>query len=173
VNENPVVLVEYDPTWPEQFLSEKALLVREAGSLLTVIEHIGSTSIPDLLAKPTIDIMAGISHLTDNDELLPILKGIGYIYGPGIESEIHERRYYYKDRKVEDRFHLHVVEVTSSFWSKHIAFRDYLRGHPAEAAEYSRLKTRLARDCVTDRKEYTRLKTDFVQKIERMAGITG
>jgi GrpB-like predicted nucleotidyltransferase (UPF0157 family) len=173
MNPHPVVLVEYDSTWPEQFLAEKALLAREAGSILTAFEHIGSTSIPGMLAKPTIDIMAGIPHLTENPQILPILEGMGYVYCPGIESEIPDRRYYYKDRTVEDRFHLHVVEVTSPFWRRHIAFRDYLRSHSVDAAEYARLKTRLAHEYGADREGYTNSKTDFIVKIERLAGITG
>jgi GrpB-like predicted nucleotidyltransferase (UPF0157 family) len=165
----PVILAEYDPLWTDKFKIEKQNLLRAAGEFFICIEHIGSTAIPGMIAKPTIDILAAITSLQETKSLIQAIAPMGYIYIPELEEELPERRYFYKERTHEDAFHLHVVEMDSSFWKRHIAFRDYLRAHPDEADAYAELKIMLAKEHLADRDAYTDGKSSFVHRIEILA----
>jgi GrpB-like predicted nucleotidyltransferase (UPF0157 family) len=101
--------------------------------------------------------------------LLPLLQSIGYIYVPEYEQDMPDRRYFYKGRKVEDDFHLHMVEAESPFWKRHFAFRDYMRKHPEDVKEYELLKLILAKKFGEDRNGYTDAKTEFITRIEKIA----
>lgn len=165
----PVLLTHYDPIWSEKFNKEKQNLLSAAGKFLTRIEHIGSTAIPGMVAKPTVDILAAITSLQEAKTLIKVVSSIGYIYVPEFENELPERRYFYKDSADEDAFHLHVVELDSPFWKRHIAFRNYLRTHPDEADAYAELKIKLANEHTTDRNAYTDGKSEFIHRIEMLA----
>lgn len=165
----PVTIVPYNPAWPEIARLECQLIVEQADEWITRVEHIGSTAIPGISAKPTVDILAAITKLSDSSKVIPRLESIGYIYAPEYEADLPERRYLYKGRTLEDQFHLHIVELNSTFWLRHIAFRDFLCTHPAEADAYSRLKIQLAAQYGNDRNGYTDAKTAFIQNIEKMA----
>jgi len=141
----PVVIADYDPLWPAMFAEESALVLDAIGEWLLGIEHVGSTSVPGLAAKPVVDMMPGLRSLDDSP----------YIVGPL--------------QKLRRLFHLHIVEPTSAFWRRHLGFRDYLRAHPDAAAEYAALKRRLAAEYGTDRVGYTDAKTDFITRIESLA----
>ncbi len=170
--DTPVTLHTYDPQWSVKFAAEQNLLQRAAGALLTHIEHIGSTAIPGMTAKPTIDILAAIISLTETNQLIAAVASLGYIYEPRYETDLPNRRYFYKGRHSEDEFHLHVVEFGTPFWVRHMAFRDYLRNHPDEANEYAQLKIGLAAKYQTDRDSYTDSKGDFIRRIESLAGVS-
>ena len=133
-----------------------------------LIEHIGSTAIPGLAAKPTIDILIGIKDL-EGAGMIPLLQSAGYVYVPEFELDMPERRYFYKGRKVEDDFHLHMVELESPFWKRHLAFRDHLRLHLDEVKAYEELKLALAKKFRDDRDGYTEAKTEFITRIEKAA----
>ncbi len=155
-----VVVVDYDPQWPIVYKKEKAEIVRAIGDEVIAIEHIGSTAVPGLGAKPIIDIMVAVRHLSDADQCIQSLQSIGYEYVPEHEVQIPERRYFRKAHR-----HLHMVEPTSDFWRRHLFFRDHLRSHPKVAREYYELKKQLASECGLDRKAYTDAKTAFIQSI--------
>ena len=163
----PVIVVPYDSGWPKKYENEKHLILSVAGDLLKAIEHIGSTSISGLGAKPIIDILAGVDDLDIALECVAPLAGIGYEYRSETNPSIPERRYF---RKGKPRlFHLHMCEYKGSFWYKHILFRDYLREHPEVAAEYFELKKRLAEKYGRDRIGYTEAKADFIERITEIA----
>jgi GrpB-like predicted nucleotidyltransferase (UPF0157 family) len=168
----PITLSEYDPEWPKIFEIEKQSILKTTSTWIIAVEHIGSTSIPGLIAKPIIDILAAVQSLDDAVHIIPPLTSIGYTYCPENEVSIPERRFFNKHPGGNDGFHLHVVEYGGSFWKRHIAFRNYLRTHPEAAGEYAELKRELAIRYTNDREQYTDRKTDFVQKIERLAGVT-
>ncbi len=163
----PVVIADYSSEWPRMYEDERARIVEAIGEWLVEIQHVGSTSVPGLAAKPVIDIMPGIRSLADDREIIPRLEALGYEHVPVYEDEIPERRYF--RRGVPRLFHVHVVEATSDFWLRHIAFRDYLRAHPQTAAEYAALKRRLAAQYGSDRLGYVHAKTDFIRSIEDLA----
>ena len=114
------------------------------------IEHMGSTAVPGLAAKPIIDMMPGVRSLDDAPPLIAQLESIGYEYVPEYEqpSEFDEgmpfRRYFRKDVNGERAFHMHMVEADSDFWRTQLLFRDFLRISPEDAAEYERVKRRVA-----------------------------
>lgn len=169
----PIVIADYDPRWPKMYEEERARIAGAVGSWLADIQHVGSTSVPGLAAKPIIDIMPGLRSLGDARHILEPMRRLGYQYIPEYEDELPERRYF--RMPAGDAFrgrgshHVHVVETASRFWRRHIAFRDYLRSHPDVAAEYGELKRLLAAEYGTDREGYTEAKTEFITRIERLA----
>lgn len=166
-----VRIVEYDLSWPAVYEDEKKRILAACREWLVGIEHIGSTSVPGLVAKPVIDVMAAIATLDDASSILEPLTDLGYDYVPEYEVELPERRYFRKGRRGSngDKYHLHVVEPDGRFWRRHLAFRDYLRAHPEAAREYAQLKRRLAGEHGTDMDAYTDAKTQFVRGIEEKA----
>ncbi len=168
-NPSPIVISTYQPNWPELFDQEAAVIQNLIGSYITIIEHIGSTAVPGLAAKPIIDMLIGINRLSDSPLFIPPLQKLGYIYVPEHEVDLPERRYLYKQERGEDTFHLHMVEPQSDFFCRHLAFRDYLRTHPEAVGEYAALKIRLAGEFGSDRSGYTDAKTDFIHSIEHKA----
>lgn len=165
-----VIIVDYDPSWPNVFEAEKTRLLSVAGEFIAAIEHIGSTSVPGLGAKPIIDILAGVRTLAEGRQtIVPLTTQLGYEYMPEYEVEMPYRLYFNKHPPVGDQFHLHMVETTSEFWERHLLFRNYLRVHPEAAQEYDRLKRRLAKEYRAQREAYTDAKTEFVRSIETKA----
>lgn len=149
----PIVIAEYDPSWPITFARERDTIVEACGADVFVrVEHVGSTSVPGLAAKPIIDMMPGLRSLGDAVRLIEPLASAGWQYVPAFERPIPElndpgmpfRRYFRKDIEGERAFHLHMVEVTSDFWRDQLLFRDYLRAYPDAAGAYAALKRELA-----------------------------
>jgi GrpB-like predicted nucleotidyltransferase (UPF0157 family) len=169
----PVIIVDYDERWPQMFRAEAALIQGAIGRWLAAIEHVGSTAVPGLAAKPVIDIMPGLRSLADAPEIIGPMEAIGYEYVPEFEAVLPERRYFVKPAGEEGRrqrlYHVHVVEATSHFWKRTVAFRDYLRADPDAAQDYARLKRRLSEEYRDDRHGYTDAKTEFITRIERLA----
>ena len=165
---DPVVIADYDRRWLDMYAEEKRQILGAIGEWVVAIEHIGSTSVPGLAAKPIIDIMVGVHALDDAQHCIAPLATIGYVYKPELEADIPERRYFNKGPQSDHR-HLHMVEVSSKFWRDQLVFRDYLRSYPEMAAAYADLKRNLAARFQTDREGYTEAKTEFVQSVLRMA----
>ena len=166
-----VTIESYNPNWPKQFAWERVYLLRELGSRLIAIEHIGSTAVPGLAAKPVIDILVGVASLELIDQAeIQVLKALGYEYIKAFEEFIPDRRYFQKlDPMGEHLVHVHIVKYADSFWQCHILFRDYLIAHPAVAKEYEQLKIQLAAQYSNDRKSYTQSKTLFVEQVVKDA----
>ncbi len=165
----PVVILPYNEEWPGDFAKESARIQSAAGNYFTGIHHIGSTSVPGLVAKPIIDMLIALKSLDDTSLFVPLITALGYRYFPEHEIELPERRYFSRVLDDTHGFHLHMVEPDSTFYRRHLAFRDYLRAHPDARDEYGELKLRLADQYGSDREGYTDAKTEFIQKIERLA----
>jgi GrpB-like predicted nucleotidyltransferase (UPF0157 family) len=175
----PIVITDYDPVWPQRFERERLEILRVCGAKPFVrIEHMGSTAVPGLAAKAIIDIMPGLRSLDDAAALIAPLASLGYQYVPEYErpSEIDEgmplRRYFRKDVNGERAFHMHMVEAGSEIWVTQLIFRDFLRISPEDAAEYARVKRRVAGEynlTVTPRSNsnlgYTDKKSDCISAI--------
>ena len=165
----PVVIVDYDPQWPLRFEAAKRTISQDVGSLVVSIEHIGSTAVPGLAAKPIIDIMPGIRRFEDGYACVAHLEALGYDYRG--ENGIPERHYFDKvDELGHMELHAYMVVVGSNFWTPHILFRDYLRAHPSVAQEYSSLKYSLAERYGADRIAYTEGKSNFIEGVLKRAG---
>ena len=150
----PIVIADYDASWPAMFEDERALIYETVGRDLFVrIEHVGSTAVPGLAAKPIIDMMPGVRSLADvTPDVIARLDRIGWEYAPeyeranDVDEGMPERRYFRKDRDGVRAFHMHLVEHGSEFWLKHLRFRNYLRYFPDERDAYADLKRAIAAD---------------------------
>jgi GrpB-like predicted nucleotidyltransferase (UPF0157 family) len=161
--EAEVEVVAYDPAWPTLFAEEKARL-REALApwLAGPIEHVGSTAVPGLVAKPVIDIMAGVKSLEDSRAAIAALKDLQYQYWPYRPDVMH---WFCKPDTSFRTHHLHLVPRDSAVWNERIAFRDCLRNDAAVAARYAELKEGLARRYRLDREAYTDAKGPFISDV--------
>jgi GrpB-like predicted nucleotidyltransferase (UPF0157 family) len=168
----PIEIVDYDPGWPAAYGAERERLLGEIGRWVVAVEHIGSTAVPGLAAKPIIDIMPGIRTLKDASECVQGVRRLGYEYVPEFEDALPDRRYLKKGFP-EQKLHVHIVEFGGEFWRRHIAFRDYLRSHPEVAAEYAALKRKLAAEFPRDTVAYTEAKSEFILGIEAVAAAPG
>lgn len=163
----PVIICEYDPAWPAAFAQLKSTIAGALGALPVAIEHVGSTAVPGLAAKPIIDIDVAVADDAAMSEAIARLAGIGYVHEgdlgipgrealappPGLTSH-----------------HLYVCRADSCEYRRHILFRDYLRSHPEVAREYASVKRRLAEQHRNDRQAYTDGKGEFINRILSLAG---
>ena len=158
-----IEIADYDPCWPEQFAAEAARLRPAFGAAVVALEHIGSTSVPSLAAKPIIDIQAVVRSLADMDAVTPLVVG----WTQGIFAPDAIRRLYFKKYNAEGiRTHqLHVYEADHPTATAHLLFRNYLRTHEAEARRYEALKRELALRFRTDRLGYNEAKTDYIAAV--------
>ena len=166
----PKGIVKLEPhteQWQQLFAEEAARVREVVGEYILAIEHVGSTSISRIAAKPIIDMAAAVERSADGERCIAPLENIGYEYRG--EHGIAGRFYFVKG---EPRtHHLHMVTADSDFWRSHLAFRDYLRENPAMAKEYESLKLELARKYGDDREAYQRGKTNFIENILKVAGL--
>ena len=160
-----VVLVDYDPAWPAAAAAEQGAVLAAAGEWIVAVEHVGSTAVPGMIAKPVIDLLVGLRRLADADEAVPALQAAGYAYVPEWESVMPFRRFLCRDHRGARAAHLHVVERAHAFYEDHVRFRDALRASPEEATAYAELKRRVAQEHRNDREAYTNAKTAFVQRV--------
>ncbi len=167
-----VHVVPYDERWPNLFDAERGRLVGLlAPWLVGDVEHVGSTSVPGLSAKPIIDMLAGVRRLNAARQAVPLLEVVGYESG---SHRPHEALWLFKPAGVpsfERLFHLHLTEVGSDLWRERLVFRDTLRADPGLTAEYEQLKQRLARERA-DLREYTDGKRGFVVRVLARAGVS-
>jgi GrpB-like predicted nucleotidyltransferase (UPF0157 family) len=162
-----LVITEYDPSWPEAFAQERKLILGAIGERLLAIEHIGSTAVPGLGAKPIIDVLAGLSRLSEADACVPPLADTGYVFVPEAMQYLPDDRYFKRwtaTRQVDglEVAHLHLTEFASTFWRERIRFRDLLRSAPEVAAAYEQLKRDLVRK-YSYGPDYSIAKTDFIR----------
>jgi GrpB-like predicted nucleotidyltransferase (UPF0157 family) len=165
--EAPVEIVSYDPVWPIRFREEAAMLHEALAPWLAgPIEHIGSTAVPGLAAKPVIDIMAGVRTLAASRPAIAVATRLGYCYWPYRPEREH---WFCKPSAAFRTHHLHLVPAETPDWFGPIAFRDYLRAHADVAQEYEALKQSLAKEHRLDREAYTEAKRPFVERITEVA----
>ena len=166
-----IEIVQYSTDWPVMYEEIKDQFYSSFGEKIAGIEHIGSTSVPGLAAKPIIDILLGVYNLTDAEEIIPNMEHLGYEYVFKYEDIMPERRYFVKWQDGRSIHHIHTVEINSDFWKRHLYFRDYLRLHDNVRDEYFELKKKLADIDWEDKMGYTDAKTDFIRKTEKAAAI--
>jgi GrpB-like predicted nucleotidyltransferase (UPF0157 family) len=131
----PDLVVPYDATWPERFAAEAERLRDALRPLPIEIEHIGSTAVPGLAAKPTIDIAVGVQRLADvDDAAVAAMERHGYVHRG--EAGVPGRHYFRKGSAYPREFHVSIVEWRGPLWKDYLLLRDYLRDRPDEAAAY-------------------------------------
>lgn len=161
-------IAEPDPAWPARFDEEATRLTDALPSdLVTRIDHVGSTSVPGLAAKPTIDIQLSLRSLVPRDVYVAPLVALGYRWVIDPWDEDHE--FFSRDVDGARAFHVHVC-TAGSFWElRHLRFRDWLREHPDDAAAYAELKRGLAASHPRDTLTYTEEKSSFITDVTARA----
>ncbi len=166
----PIKLSEPDPRWPSLFTAEKKIIEQALGNGNIIrIEHIGSTAVPSLISKPTIDMLLEIPENTDIKQLTEYFEAIGYHGIAQPEKPAPHMMFakgYTNKGIVGQTYHVHLRYQGD--WDE-LYFRDYLRMNPGPAAEYARLKVELAKAFRYDRDGYTDAKTTFVKQICALA----
>lgn len=161
----PIQINDYNSDWSCWFQQEKSLLQRIFGEYLIRIEHVGSTAIPGLAAKPVIDIMVAVDDLAD----------IAYIEPPLVKEGYQRRetgmpgRVFFQKVGHETSYHLQIMPREGFDERNELLFRDYLKKSPELIEEYGRLKRELAKTMGSDNMGYTRGKTEFIQHVVDLA----
>src|SRR5262245_57004113 len=161
VEKREIVIADYDPLWPERFQEQAAILSRALGAKARLIEHVGSTAVPGLAAKPIIDITVMVEDSGDEAAYLPALLAAGYILRVR-EPNWHQHRMV---RTPELDVHVHIFSSGCVEVNRMIAFRDRLRRNAEDRLLYESEKRRLAKDDWPDVNAYAQAKTKVVEEI--------
>ncbi len=172
-----VLIVDYDSRWPALFEEEKARILTALGPWVADVQHVGSTAVPGLAAKPIIDIMVAIGRSDEMILCITPLITLGYecLGEYGIPGRIFFRKRTDRPapgqmhRGIGRTHHVHMFPAAHAEWGRHIDFRDYLRAHPDVLRDYESLKRELAAQFPTDMEAYTDAKTEFIRGIEAQA----
>jgi GrpB-like predicted nucleotidyltransferase (UPF0157 family) len=162
-----IEVVPHDPRWRELFEEEADQLDAIFGAEVVAIHHIGSTAIPNISAKPIIDILVEVQRIERIDAFNREMIERGYL--PKGEFGISGRRFFIKGDEEQRSHHIHIFQAGNPEMERHLAFRDYMIAHPEEAEAYSLLKQELAREFPHDAERYMAGKNDFIKEIERKA----
>ena len=164
INEE-VALQTYDSRWPDRFVAERDRLLALFPLVFVDIEHIGSTAVPGLVAKPIVDLLAGVESMAMAKSLTEPLCESGYATSVEFNATLTDRQWFMRWADGHRTHHLHIVVHGGPVWARHLQFRDALRASPVFAARYAALKAELAVRHPTDREAYTSAKTAFVNSL--------
>lgn len=160
-----VCLAAYDSQWAEKFAAERDRLMDLLPGRFLAIEHVGSTAVPGLSAKPIIDILAGVHSLCEADALLWPLCLQDYVTSAEFNATLQDRRWLMRHAKGKRTHHLHLVVYSGEQWTQHLQFRDMLRSDTFIRKRYEQLKQELAERYRHDREAYTSTKAAFINEI--------
>jgi GrpB-like predicted nucleotidyltransferase (UPF0157 family) len=162
----PIAIVEYDPAWPEEYAREAARIRAALGTRALRLEHVGSTAVPGLAAKPRLDLLLEVADPADEAAYLPALDAAGY------HLHIREPDWYAHRlcRRDDRELNLHIFPQGCAESARMLLFRDWLRAHPADRDRYERTKRDLAAREWTYLQEYADAKTAVVRAIMARAG---
>jgi GrpB-like predicted nucleotidyltransferase (UPF0157 family) len=166
-------LEPHSPDWARCYEQERTCLLAALGPHLLDLQHVGSTAIPGILAKPILDIAAAVVSFEAATVCIALLEELGYVYRG--EHGIPRRHYFVRRSPDGDTtlVHLHMLEIDSAEWGNHLLFRDYLRSHPQDAQAYQALKEELMAQFRADRLAYTEGKAAFIARILEAARSEG
>jgi GrpB-like predicted nucleotidyltransferase (UPF0157 family) len=162
-----VRIVEYDPGWPATAAAELERIGRALGEVAVRLEHVGSTAVPGLAAKPIVDLQASVADVGARERYVGPLERLGYLFAPAPESP--DLHFFAKPPERPRTYHLHVCEAGSAHELRHLAVRDLLRAHRGEAERYAALKREVAARHPQDRLAYIDGKDAYVAALERRA----
>ena len=165
-----IIVLPYDTAWEKDFQVIRNELQEVLGKLALRIEHVGSTSVKDLSAKPIIDIDVVIRDYSLFNTVVSRLQKFGY-HHEGNLGIVGREAFGYDGKSHLRRHHLYVCPERSPELKRHIAFRDYLRSHPEAVTEYSRIKEEAAALYPHDIEKYIGYKSPFIESIYRIIGV--
>ena len=161
-HEDPVVLAEPDPAWPGRFASIRERLLRAIGAAAVRVDHVGSTAIPGVSAKPVIDVQVSVVDVEDEAAYAPAIVSLGW---PLRAREAGLGHRFFRDPSgTPRRVHIHVCQAGGEWERQHLLFRDYLRAHPERARAYDALKRALVDRYADARLAYTEAKGPFIEE---------
>ena len=161
-----VALIEHQEEWNKIFNLDKDIILQILGNSVVDIQHVGSTAIPGISAKPIIDILVGLKNIFEAEHFISKFEEKSYEFRPNASTQ--DRILYIKGGENFRTHHIHVVQYDSNEWNRMIRFRDYLRENSNVALEYKELKEELAVKFPDNREEYTKGKENFVKQIEKL-----
>jgi len=162
-----VRVVEPDPAWPARAAAELREVGRALGAVAVRLEHVGSTAVPGLAAKPIVDLLVSVDSLGSPERWVAPLERLGYLFAPAPESP--DRFFFAKPPERPRAFHLHVCAAGGPEELRHLAVRDFLRVHPGDAARYAALKRALVARHPEDRLAYIAGKEEHMAALEARA----
>ena len=165
-----VTVLPYDSRWAEEFEAIKQEIRQALGELASAIEHVGSTSVRGMSAKPCIDIDVVIEDYSVLSEAITSLAAIGYIY-EGDLGIPDRHAFMYENKPHLQKHHLYLCPLSSAELRRHIVFRDFLRTHPEAAAEYSAVKEEGARLYPDDIDRYIAHKSPCIARLYKLCGL--
>lgn len=169
MREKLVRLEPYTERWPARFRRIKGRIGRGLSDFGPRIEHIGSTAVPGLVAKPTIDVAVGLPSLDAAEQAILLLQPLGYEFVPEFGERTADAIYLIRGPIDFRSEHVFLLEDGGGMWHRYLSFRDYLRTHPDIRGEYEALKHDLADRYPNDRPSYTASKADFIERVVRLA----
>lgn len=158
-----VELLPYNKQWAIEFEKAKKQLLSALGNNAKAIEHIGSTSVPGLAAKPVIDISIGVQKMQDSEKYIPLLEDAGFKFIR--HSGMNKHLFFAKGPDNNRTHYIHLVRYNGAIWKRDIAFRNFLRAHKKVASNYAHLKKKLQKEYASNRSAYTAAKDAFIASI--------
>lgn len=165
--DSAVRIVDYDPQWQVLAGAELSRIKGLLGTVAVRVEHVGSTAVPGLAAKPVLDLQLSVPDIKQRDAYLEPLAALGYLFVP--EPTSPDYHFFAKPPQRPRSYHLHVCEAASQDEFRHLAVRDFLRAHPDEAASYAALKREVVARAPGDRLVYIDGKDVYVAALEERA----
>ena len=162
-----VRIVAHDPSWPARAADELRRLEQGLGAVAVRLEHVGSTAVPGLAAKPILDLQLSVVAMAPRARYVEPLQRLGYLFAPVPEAP--DFHFFAKPPERPRTHHLHVCAAGSAHELRHLAVRDFLRSHPEEAARYATLKRDVVERHPQDRLAYIEGKQDYVATLEARA----
>jgi GrpB-like predicted nucleotidyltransferase (UPF0157 family) len=162
-----VRIVAHDPAWPAQAARELQRVRGALGAVAVRLEHVGSTAVPGLAAKPILDLQLSVADVARRELYVEALERLGYLFAEAPESP--DLHFFARPPERPRTHHLHVCRAGSVHERRHLAVRDFLRAHPGEAAAYGALKRRLAAAHPRDRLAYIAGKEPYLRALEARA----
>jgi GrpB-like predicted nucleotidyltransferase (UPF0157 family) len=160
-------IVEPDPAWPARAREELARIADALGPAAVRLEHVGSTAVPGLAAKPILDLQVAVADIAAQEAYVGPLRGLGYLFAPAPESP--DFHFFGRPARRPRTHHVHVCVPGSHHEHRHLAVRDFLRAHPAEADAYATVKRAVADRHPHDRLAYMAGKDAHVRALEARA----
>ncbi|OGG59040.1 hypothetical protein A2765_06590 [Candidatus Kaiserbacteria bacterium RIFCSPHIGHO2_01_FULL_56_24] len=160
-----VKLLSHRKEWQREFERQKTRILKKLDNVVVDVQHIGSTAVPGIKAKPIIDMVIGVRRLKDANKLVKTLRGLGYKFDRAFQHQ----KFFVKGLDSRRTHYLHVMRYNGAKWRSDKLFRDYLITHPTRAKAYSRLKMQLAKKYPNERQKYSDNKDGFIKDTIRLA----
>ncbi|QBK04919.1 GrpB family protein [Hylemonella gracilis] len=167
-----VRLFPHDPAWPQAYAAERLRLLSVLPGVFIDVQHVGSTAVPGLAAKPIIDILASVTSMAVAESVIAPLCAVGYTTSAEYNATLSDRKWLMRWADGRRTHHLHVAVHDGPVWREWLRFRDALRAQPALAARYAEWKADCAGKHPRDREAYTQAKAEFIRAVTKTLAVS-